>query len=512
MKPQTKVVAFLLVALLVLSLFGGNALPSFAEEADTYPHLTAVPEGYVGIYTIEDLSNVRNNLAGNYILMNDLEFKKEDFQEGGIYYIDGYRYAWPAIGSLAEPFSGIFDGNGYEIRNLVYNGDDGSDPYYAFGGLFASLSGTVQNLGVVDCSIRVSKKHAYAGAITANVQGNSLIKNCYASGGVSASGLDSVVAGGLAAGGGTIEDSYNLCHVSATGKLGTAGGIAGTGSQISRCYNTGNVSGGYSAGGICGNGGNITDCFNTGIITRGEKSGGIVGSASGVVTNCYNVGCIKDGYKKYVGIVGKFRNEGKQVNCYMFDKQASGEGLGARRSEEQMRTQETFKDFDFTNVWTMGGSEDYPYPELKALKMVYAPKAEYLSLSTRPKDVYEIGDAFDPSAGVFRIDYTNGTYKLFPLTGEMVTGFDSSKVGEVLLTVTYEEFTETFSVSIQEKTVPESTQSDTEASSDTTPSDTDAPVEPIEESSGLWIVVVVLVVAALGGAAAFFVIKAKKKK
>ena len=65
-----------------------------------------VPEGWTGIYTVEDLDNIRNDLDGQYILMNDLTFA------------DGAAPFTP-IGTRQEPFTGRFDGNGHVIRGLV---------------------------------------------------------------------------------------------------------------------------------------------------------------------------------------------------------------------------------------------------------------------------------------------------------------------------------------------------------------------------------------------------------
>lgn len=65
-----------------------------------------VPEGWVGIYTVEDLDNVRHDLDGKYILMNDLTFA------------DGASPFDP-IGTRLEPFTGQFDGNGHVIRGLT---------------------------------------------------------------------------------------------------------------------------------------------------------------------------------------------------------------------------------------------------------------------------------------------------------------------------------------------------------------------------------------------------------
>lgn len=86
----------------VPSLRGMLNLPflSESERQDT------VPEGWVGIYTVEDLDSIRNDLDGKYILMNDLTFADGDAP-------------FTPIGSRLEPFTGRFDGNGHVIRGLV---------------------------------------------------------------------------------------------------------------------------------------------------------------------------------------------------------------------------------------------------------------------------------------------------------------------------------------------------------------------------------------------------------
>ena len=71
-------------------------------------------EGYTPISTKEELDAVRNNLAGNYYLTQDIVFTEEDFAEGGAF-PDG----WDSIGyNSSNPFSGTFDGNGYAIVGL----------------------------------------------------------------------------------------------------------------------------------------------------------------------------------------------------------------------------------------------------------------------------------------------------------------------------------------------------------------------------------------------------------
>ena len=57
----------ILPIILAIILSFGVCTVAFAENQ------TTVPDGYIGIYTAEDLYNIRNNLSGKYILMNDID-------------------------------------------------------------------------------------------------------------------------------------------------------------------------------------------------------------------------------------------------------------------------------------------------------------------------------------------------------------------------------------------------------------------------------------------------------
>jgi hypothetical protein len=78
------------------------------------PDPNAIP-----IYTAEDLYNIRNNLSGSYVLMNDIDLST--FNGGD----------WVPIGVDSESFSGTFDGQGHIIRNLKI-----IDSQYQYNGLF----------------------------------------------------------------------------------------------------------------------------------------------------------------------------------------------------------------------------------------------------------------------------------------------------------------------------------------------------------------------------------------
>nr|MCR5681226.1 hypothetical protein [Clostridiales bacterium] len=110
------IAAAALIALLGAAVAAGPIIRNFintrtAQESVT--RLEEVPEGWIGVYTVEDLDAVREDLGTNYILMEDLAFAPEDFEDGG-------RFAggWRPIGSARNPFIGTFNGNGHVIRGL----------------------------------------------------------------------------------------------------------------------------------------------------------------------------------------------------------------------------------------------------------------------------------------------------------------------------------------------------------------------------------------------------------
>ena len=143
-----KTISLLLVLIMSFSCF---SLVSFAETTKTAEHLTEVPEGYIGVYTVEDLYFVRNDLTANYILMNDIDLS-EATAEGGEWNYGGR--GWNPIGSndiySNGAFSGVFEGNNYSITGLnididSYPAGTGNNVYV---GLFSNESGTVKNLTV----------------------------------------------------------------------------------------------------------------------------------------------------------------------------------------------------------------------------------------------------------------------------------------------------------------------------------------------------------------------------
>ena len=224
---------------------------------------------YKEIRTIEDLYNIRNDLAGNYILMNDIDLT-EATAEGGDYDYEGR--GWNPIGSNDiyedREFSGIFNGNGYSIIGMRIDAvtNPTGTPATNYGGLFTNVTGKIKNLHMKN--VNISHGLTYSGAITAKNSG--IITNCSVSGYVHAY----YYCGGLVGNNiGSIELCYNTADVKAD--LRYAGGIAAVNNgTISNCYNTASVEGGsgyytgafsstyyYYAAGITGYN-NTTDATN----------------------------------------------------------------------------------------------------------------------------------------------------------------------------------------------------------------------------------------------------------
>ena len=100
------------------------------------------------IRTWYDLDAVRNNVAGNYTLMNDLDFTTPDYKKLASLTANEGR-GWQPIVGILDPwgdrvgFSGTLDGQGHEIRDLFIN-RPGQDNV----GLFRSTSGIIKDIGL----------------------------------------------------------------------------------------------------------------------------------------------------------------------------------------------------------------------------------------------------------------------------------------------------------------------------------------------------------------------------
>lgn len=207
--------------------------------ASLYEDETTVKDT-IQVSTLEELLNIKNNLSGNYVLIND---------------IDVSSIAWENLGV----FSGRLNGNGHTIKGL--NCEIG--PETAFG-LFLEIavSGIVENIAVTG---DVKNAGTWAGLIAVRNRGQ--IKNCFINVKMASSGktTESGNIGDACIGGVVCENFGSIANVIVLSK------IEGTGTQY-----------GQIDGGICvGNYGQITNSYCQ---IDNVSTGRVVGNAEGTLS------------------------------------------------------------------------------------------------------------------------------------------------------------------------------------------------------------------------------------
>ena len=304
-----------------------------------------------------DLHRVRDDLAGSYVLMNDLDSTTPGYAElVGATSNDGK--GWEPIGQaffleegvFGERFEGTFDGRGYEIRDLFIGRFDENTV-----GLFGVVGGegVIRNVGVVG----------------ANVTGHFTV------GALAAMNLGSV---------------SNSCSTgSVVGNSGVGGLLGGNvyGASVTSCYSTASASGHMIVGGLVGVNtmATVTDSYATGSVTRGYGGnlsfGGFVGrNTEGSVVNCYSTGSVY--YQEGVvpadnGFAGTVvADGGYEMNGNYWDVEASGQsstaGDATGLTTAEMMDVATYEGWSIAAVdspgrrntaytWNMVEGETYPF-------------------------------------------------------------------------------------------------------------------------------------------------------
>ena len=283
--------------------------------SDNTKFLAPIGSTAAGSIPISDragLEAIRNNLRGTYHLTNNIDLSGAE---------------WQPIAFTENAFSGVFDGQGYVIKNMKITGEQES-----YCGLFGLVDGTIKNVGLENTLIDVTGERSWAiGGVVGFLRGS--VENCYNSGKINAE-CKSADVGGLVgssfSSASSIRNCYNLGSVNAsTYGSGRAGGIAGYSyGNIQNCYNSATINCFVSsnadavAGGIVGSGQTVENCYNNGTVTAstsGEHSdngfgsnsyaGGVAGEAgsSANISKCYNTGEVKSAYSYWAyagGIAG----------------------------------------------------------------------------------------------------------------------------------------------------------------------------------------------------------------
>lgn len=386
MKRKNIILSLLILCIMVFSI----NIKTSAQE-------TEVPEGYTGIYTIADLWGIRNDTAGKYILMNDIDLT-EATKKGGDW---DTGMGWVPI----PTFSGVLDGNGYRIIGMNIYGNSSS----AIGFISNLNGGTIQNLGLKDVSIDVYAHNV--GSIAGESKGynvHSYIINCYCSGKVRNN---------------TTESKYKICDTS--GVLGYNNGWA----RISNCFNLTDIdSHSYFSN-------NYPENINAGICVAGS---------SNVVNNCYSCGKIENADYNY-GITDSPAN-----NCYYLSGSVNENkvysGISALTSV-QMKYPQSFTGFDFKNTWEIDEYCNYPYPQLKNNRYIRVERIELISAPS--KLTYKQGDALNLNGATIKLYYDDGYDTTIVPTKDMVADYDMNAIGTQTISICRGDKKVTFDIEVE---------------------------------------------------------------
>jgi hypothetical protein len=214
--------------------------------------------------------------------MNDLDSTTAGYMELASETANGGK-GWQPIGT----FTGSFDGQGYEIRDLYGAG--------LFGRVFPR--GVIKDVGLVNVTVTSEWN---VGSLVGENWGT--VSNCYSSGNVTG---DSRVGGLVGWNRGTMSNCYSSGNV--TGDEGIGGLVGSNWGTVSNCYSSGNVTGDENVGGLVGGNpaGTVSNSYSSGSVTGYSSVGGLAGgNYDGSVSNSYSTANVT-GYSSVGGLVGE---------------------------------------------------------------------------------------------------------------------------------------------------------------------------------------------------------------
>jgi hypothetical protein len=254
----------------------------------------------------KELGEARNFLNGRYILLSDINLTKE----------------WTPIGTLENPFTGVFNGSGYKINGLWFNNSD-----MKCVGLFGRTSGSL----IRDVEVNTDAKKggifgkSHVGAIAGSAI-DTVIINSHSNGFVRGGNAVGGIAGHAI--GSDIKDSYSTCDIES---YDDAGGIVGHAvgkifqnniEENDSIYENVHFSGTIS----------LKESYaeygkQSSILGRRGVSGGIVGYSAGItVINSYFSGSIEGA--DWTGGIAGYTDGGKILNTYSKGKIAGDKDIG----------------------------------------------------------------------------------------------------------------------------------------------------------------------------------------
>jgi len=370
---------------------GSVADPQAAETTITMDGHYSITANFavaaLEIRTWHDLDAVRENLGGRYVLMNDLDSATAGYTELAGMTANGGK-GWEPIGTgvfdeldpeepytRLDPFTGTFDGQGYEIGDLFINRPD----EYAVG-LFGVVDegGVIKDVGVVN--VAVTGGSGVGGLVGGNLYG-STVNNAYVTGSV----MGVMGVGGLVGGngyGGIVSNSYSTASVTGDEGVGGLAGFNAYDAVVNSAFASGIVTGDWAVGGLVGvnEEGNVRDSYSRGHVSGIGNVGGLAGWNSGTVNRSYSSGTVI-GEVDVGGLIGQ-THQGT-VDSSFWDVGTSGMEAsdgGKGKTTAELRDIATFTDTategiddpwdiiavaygetDSARVWNIVAGRTYPF-------------------------------------------------------------------------------------------------------------------------------------------------------
>ena len=327
--------------------------------------------GLIEVATVADLQAIKNDLAGHYRLVADIDATETKNWNGG--------KGFAPIGNHEKPFTGVLDGDLHIIEHLSINrpGED----CVALCGHFNS--GKIFNLKLVNTRVAGGVFVACLVGRNGNAWGKygGLITNCETSGVVVGK---NTVGGLVGLNGGGASGSITKCqtHAEVTGDFSVGGLVGGNSATISQCHAYCKVSGNSTVGGLAGmNSDAVIDCQSQGEASAVYFVAGLVGSfEEGTITRC-QASCKVAGrfggglvvsvnhlMDEIAQDVPHEKPNGIITNSYWDAEIAGGRqpsntelgGETGRRTAKEMRQRATFVGWDFEKIWQIEEGKHYP--------------------------------------------------------------------------------------------------------------------------------------------------------
>ena len=292
------------------------------------------PSEIVEIHNWYDLDDVRDNLEGNYILMEDLTGTTDGYNELVGDTVD--KKGWKPIGTEGDAFKGEFDGNGRTISDLFID-----RPHEDEVGLFGRVQeGVIENLGLENVNVTGKK---YVGALVGYSWKGTLDSDDRPPGSKTYS--DGIITGEEDVGGlvgnnydGTVnqcESTAEVFHASSAPDEDhwRTGGLVGLNSgTVLHCEYNGVVNGDRQVGGLVGMNealvtivGHVEDCGGEYSVNGNLEVGGVAGRNMGDIRRSSFTGNV-NGIMIGDGLVAL--NEDDTVNAYSSDTALQGSYIG----------------------------------------------------------------------------------------------------------------------------------------------------------------------------------------